>query len=546
MDFLQQFVFNNVNFEVRTVTREEDGETLFVAADIAKVLGVATTNINKLTQTLEADEKDRKLIPTPGGTQNMVVLTYEGVTTVLSRSNKAVARPLRRWINQVLKSIRETRRYDVDEHAIKIIEEKEREIEMLTMAAENKSAMIHREYMQTVRTMEAELERVKKETSEGIIRESFEREIEAVHRAILASNDKKGLVYIGRIRNEGDKTLVKVGATTDIKARSRALRAIFGSFCVTRAFVLDNCFYLEEFLLKKPEFQKYKHKVEDSTETFLMPDDVLRKLEVTAERNVDRVRGAAIPKKRKRMSDEIQQLTQKVDHLINGVNNGSIVLGVPENDKGQNQNGGVKVQRYSADGKVLLRTYFSKKEAERLEDISIAGIKKSINNNIAVKGYRWANIDASLPDDTVQELPPTAYHGEYRTGCVALLDDAGCKVTQVFLNSTVVARTECTSVSNAIKHIKRQTAMNGKRYMYWDDVPDDARMEYEGPMPEEPPTKRCRRVEQLNPETGAVLHTFTSMKEVGDVINISAKTLKAAITGRYASRGYKWKFVGGV
>ena len=93
---------------VRVVTI--DGEPWFVLADLCKVLGL--TQPNKVALRLADDAKGRNLIPTPGGAQEMTIVSEAGMYEVVIRSDKPEAVTFRRWLTtEVLPSIRKTGGY---------------------------------------------------------------------------------------------------------------------------------------------------------------------------------------------------------------------------------------------------------------------------------------------------------------------------------------------------------------------------------------------------------------------------------------------------
>ena len=73
MNELQIFSFEDR--EVRTV--QKDNETWWVAQDICEVFG--ETNRNRAMQTLDEDEKGYTQMTTPGGTQQLAVVTEAGL-----------------------------------------------------------------------------------------------------------------------------------------------------------------------------------------------------------------------------------------------------------------------------------------------------------------------------------------------------------------------------------------------------------------------------------------------------------------------------------
>ena len=98
---LQVFDYNGA--EVRTVIIES--EPWFVAKDVCNVLGINDTHT--AMRALDDDEKDRQSLPTPGGMQDMTVISESGLYQLILRSNKPEAKAFSKWVrSEVLPSIR--------------------------------------------------------------------------------------------------------------------------------------------------------------------------------------------------------------------------------------------------------------------------------------------------------------------------------------------------------------------------------------------------------------------------------------------------------
>ncbi|MEH3142475.1 MAG: BRO family protein [Mycobacterium kyogaense] len=96
--------------EVRVVINASDGEPRFVAADLCALLDVGRTH--DAVRGLDADEKGAETIRTPGGDQEMTVVTEAGMYALILRSRKPEAKAVRRWItHDVLPAIRRTGSY---------------------------------------------------------------------------------------------------------------------------------------------------------------------------------------------------------------------------------------------------------------------------------------------------------------------------------------------------------------------------------------------------------------------------------------------------
>ena len=110
-------VFTKDNFTIRTI-KDEDGKIWFVARDVAEALEYSPEgmkNMGTLIAHVPDIWKGRKRITTPGGEQEMLCFTEEGLYSFLGRSDKPKALPYQMWIaGDVVPSIRETGAYSIN------------------------------------------------------------------------------------------------------------------------------------------------------------------------------------------------------------------------------------------------------------------------------------------------------------------------------------------------------------------------------------------------------------------------------------------------
>ncbi|WP_052047882.1 MULTISPECIES: BRO family protein [Nocardiaceae] len=100
--------FQYLHTELRSVLI--DDEPWFVARDICNALDLS--NVTMAMQRLTADEKGVNRIDTPGGPQQMAVVSESGMYALVLRSDKPDAVKFRRWVtSEVLPSIRKTGSY---------------------------------------------------------------------------------------------------------------------------------------------------------------------------------------------------------------------------------------------------------------------------------------------------------------------------------------------------------------------------------------------------------------------------------------------------
>lgn len=129
-------IFDYKGKQVRTI--QKDGETWWVLKDVCGILGLGSPH--KVFDRLDEDERGRNLIPTQGGKQEMSIINESGLYNVILRSDKAEAKPFRRWVTaEVLPSIRKTGGYGrQDEALLKLTEHVGKLTEMVIGLYEDK------------------------------------------------------------------------------------------------------------------------------------------------------------------------------------------------------------------------------------------------------------------------------------------------------------------------------------------------------------------------------------------------------------------------
>lgn len=94
-------VFEKEEFGSVRVLRDEAGEPLFVAKDVALALEYPESSVNQvnnLMRLVPEEWKGHNRIMTPGGWQNMLTLTEQGLYFFLGRSDKPKALPFQKWL----------------------------------------------------------------------------------------------------------------------------------------------------------------------------------------------------------------------------------------------------------------------------------------------------------------------------------------------------------------------------------------------------------------------------------------------------------------
>lgn len=99
---IQPFNFNGNQL---SVIINENNDPLFVAKEVTEILGYRTAN--DAIKYLDSDEKDTIKYRTPGGEQNVSIITESGLYSLILRSKKEEAKAFKKWVtSEVLPSIR--------------------------------------------------------------------------------------------------------------------------------------------------------------------------------------------------------------------------------------------------------------------------------------------------------------------------------------------------------------------------------------------------------------------------------------------------------
>lgn len=97
--------FESDQFGTVRAIRDENGEPMFVAKDVCAVLELK--NPRSTLALLDEDEKGVHIVDTPGGEQQMTIVTEPGFYKLVMRSRKPEAKAFKRWVtHEVLPALR--------------------------------------------------------------------------------------------------------------------------------------------------------------------------------------------------------------------------------------------------------------------------------------------------------------------------------------------------------------------------------------------------------------------------------------------------------
>lgn len=132
-------IFDYEGAEIRTLLK--DGEPCFVAKDVCDVLGLADVSMS--VRNLDDDEKGTSNVCTPGGSQEMTVITESGLYTLIMKSRKPEAKKFRKWVTQeVLPTIRKTGAYLTPETLSEMLAKPENAIKLFETLKEERERRV--------------------------------------------------------------------------------------------------------------------------------------------------------------------------------------------------------------------------------------------------------------------------------------------------------------------------------------------------------------------------------------------------------------------
>lgn len=507
--FFNDFIFNGINHKVNIIWKDE--EPLFEADQIGEVLGL--TNIHATISKFPSHQTSLNSVYTPGGNQNKTFLTEQGLYRLLFKSRKPVAETFQIWVCDVIKTIRKTGKYELEE-AHKAIDE------LKTKA------------------------------------------IKAESDAIMEAYAGKYIVYVAHIKDIGDKHLIKIGSTKDIKTRYVGLVKDFGSITFIKACVCETNERFEKHLHHHREISKYAykdviHNGHRSSEAFLVSDETIQKLynimkfsnkRMTTVETLELLHQNQITMMNHHHEAEqenkknILEMKKKITELKK---NGVIIDG--NTTKQRKFTNGSKIQIYSEDGKTLIKTYETQKDAHtdpELDSPTTECIKKAIKERSVYRKHRWASLDRDKEDDTIQDIGETVETKTVHIGYVAMLNLSKDKIMNVFPDAKTASADRKFKNGAAIsKAIKKGTQSGGHYFKMWFDCDESLKDDFLAvcSLPEPAIAKNAYVVEKLHPINDSVVQTYYSATSITKELRCGRKAVLDAIESGGVFKGYKWK-----
>lgn len=519
MDVLQAFIFDNASHVV-CVLRDEDDNPLFKADDMGKVLSIQ--NVRTSITDFDEEEKVVRTFDSSGGAQETTFLTEQGALKLIMRSRKPIAKPFQKWVFNVIKTISREGKYEL-----------EKEI-----------ALAKRE---------GEEERKK---SEQLFRQYKDAEDERVHKTLVEGIANRNAVYFGKIKTmEDDRILFKIGCTKNIRPRRTGLKMEFGNMSIFNVFECDNHDEFENYLHKHENIRRYGYRElingkKRSHEVFCMTETEVKRAVNIAIHNVSQFRV-----NNKRDIDDLVNTNPTVRALCDKVglpvheDVDSMEIGYT-NKRGRCTLTGPKIQAYSEDGRVLVQTYQTLLDAVRDmiaegEGASQPAIDRACEKKTVKFGYRWAKLERSKDDSTVQNIGETMEENAIRTGLVAALCDDRSEVVKIYTSYKACGLENGFKSAGAVQKVANRCGKVGGHYIVpWSDV-DEAMQDkwlQNNTLPKLKRNATCIKVSRLDPITRKVLRTYDTMNSVKTHFKIGQRALKSAIAGDLVRKGFKWSY----
>lgn len=548
MDILKAFSLNDREHLINIQGTIED--PLFQANQICDLIGIKSfrSHIDDFTD----EHKVLCQIKTNGGLQEVIFLTELGLYKLLGRSRKDIAAKFQNWIVKVIKEIRITGMY-------KLNEEKEVDKKLL-------------------------------ENNQNIIN----------NRTFIKAFHNKNVIYICKFKNIDEKFIIKIGSTQNIKERIYNLNNQFENIepNILDIIEVNNYRKYEKYLHNHPYIKQfyYEFTKKDGTisnETYLTTEEQCnyiinilnedkKKFDIDAielenlrlkieekksENNLIELKINEYKLKQKEIEAEIKKNELELKKIeiekigIEAIEHGEPAEQEEEQEERPDQesnysynfeirkiNNGIRVPKvYQYDINNLkdpINIYDSPKELIRVNsDIFMSSLKNAIKNNTIYKNYRWIFVNRN--EEPPAEIPETV-DNNFRSPLIkyiAMIDIKKTKILNVFSTQKEAVASRNLKSNSFTRAIKQYSISSGHYWKYFDDCPIEMRNEYllHNKLPEKYVSVKSKTVSQICPRTNEIIKTYNSKNEVINKFQMSMLTLSKFSENGNIHNGYRWK-----
>ena len=549
MDIFRAFNLNDKDHIINIQGTIED--PLFQANQICDLLGIKSfrSHIDDFTE----EHKVLCQTKTNKGMQNLIFLTELGLYKLLGRSRKDIAAKFQNWIVKVIKEIRITGMY-------KLNEEKEVDKKLL-------------------------------ENNQNIIN----------NRTFIKAFHNKNVIYICKFKNIDEKFIIKIGSTQNIKERIYNLNNQFENIepNILDIIEVNNYRKYEKYLHNHPYIKQFYYEFikKDgaiSNETYLTTEEQCnyiinilnedkKKFDIDAielenlrlkieekksENNLIELKINEYKLKQKELEAEIKKNELELKKIeiekigIEAIEHGEPAEQAEEQEQPEQEsnysynfeirkiNNGIRVPKvYQYDINNLkdpINIYESPKELIRVNsDIFMSSLKNAIKNNTIYKNYRWIFVNRN--EEPPAEIPETVDNNckSPLIKYIAMSDIKKTKILNVFSTQKEAVASRNLKSNSFTRAISQYSISSGHYWKYFDDCPIEMQNEYllHNKLPEKYVSVISKTVSQICPRTNEIIKTYNSKNEVINKFQMSMLTLSKFSENGNIHNGYRWKII---
>ena len=547
MDILRAFSLNDREHLINIQGTIED--PLFQANQICDLLGIKSfrSHIDDFTD----EHKVLCQIKTNGGLQEVIFLTELGLYNLVGRSRKDIAAKFQNWIVKVIKEIRITGMYRLNE--------------------------------------EKEVDKKLLENNQNIIN----------NRTFIKAFHNKNIIYICKFKNIDEKFIIKIGSTQNIKERIYNLNNQFENIepNILDIIEVNNYRKYEKYLHNHPYIKQFYYEFikKDgaiSNETYLTTEEQCnyiinilnedkKKFDIDAielenlrlkieekksENNLIELKINEYKLKQTEIEAEIKKNELELKKIevekigIEAIEHGEPAEQAEEQEQPEQEsnysynfeirkiNNGIRVPKvYQYDINNLkdpINIYDSPKELIRVNsDIFMSSLKNAIKNNTIYKNYRWIFVNRN--EEPPAEIPETVDNNckSPLIKYIAMIDIKKTKILNVFSTQKEAVASRNLKSNSFTRAISQYSISSGHYWKYFDDCPIEMQNEYllNNKLPEKYVSAKSKTVSQICPRTNEIIKTYNSKNEVINKFQMSMLTLSKFSENGNIHNGYRWK-----
>ena len=547
MDILRAFSLNDREHLINIQGTIED--PLFQANQSCDLLGIKSfrSHIDDFTD----EHKVLCQIKTNGGLQEVIFLTELGLYKLLGRSRKDIAAKFQNWIVKVIKEIRITGMYRLNE--------------------------------------EKEVDKKLLENNQNIIN----------NRTFIKAFHNKNVIYICKFKNIDEKFIIKIGSTQNIKERIYNLNNQFENIepNILDIIEVNNYRKYEKYLHNHPYIKQFYYEFikKDgaiSNETYLTTEEQCnyiinilnedkKKFDIDAielenlrlkieekksENNLIELKINEYKLKQTEIEAEIKKNELELKKIevekigIEAIEHGEPAEQAEEQEQPEQEsnysynfeirkiNNGIRVPKvYQYDINNLkdpINIYDSPKELIRVNsDIFMSSLKNAIKNNTIYKNYRWIFVNRN--EEPPAEIPETVDNNckSPLIKYIAMIDIKKTKILNVFSTQKEAVASRNLKSNSFTRAISQYSISSGHYWKYFDDCPIEMQNEYllNNKLPEKYVSAKSKTVSQICPRTNEIIKTYNSKNEVINKFQMSMLTLSKFSENGNIHNGYRWK-----